>query len=97
MKILILNTGNLTLLSQPTESKLLFTSNRSGGYGGLDIYMSERDSLGDWGPAVNLGPTVNTPFNEETPFLDKTDKVLFFSSRGHFSMGGHDIFYSTMT
>ncbi len=77
-------------------SRLFFTSNRiEGGYGGLDIYMSERDSTGDWGPAVNLGPTINTPFNEETPFLDKTDKVLFFSSRGHFGMGGHDIFYST--
>ncbi len=78
-------------------SKLFFTSNRAeGGYGGLDIYMSERDSTGDWGPAVNLGPTINTPFNEETPFLDETGKVLFFSSRGHFGMGGHDIFYSTM-
>ncbi|MDX2414570.1 MAG: tetratricopeptide repeat protein, partial [Bacteroidales bacterium] len=76
-------------------SKLFFTSNREGGFGGLDIYVSERDSLGDWGPAVNLGPTVNTPFNEETPFLDKTDNVLFFSSRGHFNMGGHDVFYTT--
>lgn len=75
---------------------LFFTSNRvEGGYGGLDIYTSERDSTGKWGPAVNLGPVINTPFNEETPFLDPTDKVLFFSSRGHFGMGGHDIFYST--
>jgi len=77
-------------------NKLFFTSNRiEGGYGGLDIYMSERDSTGDWGPAVNMGPSINTPFNEETPFLDKTDNVLFFSSRGHFGMGGHDIFYTT--
>ncbi len=76
-------------------TKLYFTSNRKGTYGGLDIYVSEKDSLGDWGPAVNLGPIVNTPFNEETPFLDSTGKVLFFSSRGHFNMGGHDIFYST--
>jgi len=76
-------------------TKLYFTSNRKGTYGGLDIYVSEKDSLGDWGPAVNLGPVINTPFNEETPFLDSTGKVLFFSSRGHFNMGGHDIFYST--
>ncbi|MEE4116848.1 MAG: tetratricopeptide repeat protein [Marinilabiliaceae bacterium] len=75
--------------------KLFFTSNRPGGYGGLDIYVSERDNLGEWGPALNLGPGVNTPFNEESPFLDRTDKVLFFSSRGHFNMGGHDIFYTT--
>ncbi|MCD4768925.1 MAG: tetratricopeptide repeat protein [Bacteroidales bacterium] len=76
--------------------KLFFTSNRPDGYGGLDIYMSNRDSLNSWGPAVNLGPNINTPFNEETPFLDKTDKVLYFSSRGHFNMGGHDVFYSTL-
>lgn len=75
---------------------LYFTSNRKGGYGGLDIYMSKKDSTGTWGPAVNLGPGINTPYNEETPFLDKTNKTLFFSSRGHFNMGGHDIFYSTL-
>jgi len=75
--------------------KLYFTSNRKGTYGGLDIYMSERDSVGEWGPAINLGPSINTPFNEETPFVDTTGMVLFFSSRGHFNMGGHDVFYST--
>jgi hypothetical protein len=77
------------------NKKLYFTSNRKGTLGGLDIYVSERDSTGDWGPAVNLGPTINTPYNEETPFLSKDDKTLFFSSRGHFNIGGYDIFYST--
>jgi len=76
-------------------STLYFTSNRPGGFGGLDIYKSERDTLGQWGPPVNLGDNINTAFNEESPFLNKTDNVLFFSSRGHFSMGGHDVFYST--
>ena len=65
-------------------------------YGGLDIYVSKRDSTGDWGPAVNLGPVINTPYNEESPFLSKDDKTLFFSSRGHFNMGGYDIFSSTL-
>ncbi len=74
---------------------LYFTSNTKGGYGVLDIYVSKKDSIGEWGPPINLGPTINTPFNEETPFLDHTGKVLFFSSRGHFNMGGYDIFYST--
>jgi len=77
------------------NNKLYFTSNRRGTYGGLDIYISKRDSTGDWGPAENLGPVVNSPYNEETPFLSKDDKTLFFSSRGHFNMGGYDIFYST--
>jgi hypothetical protein len=78
------------------NKKLYFTSNRKGTYGGLDIYVSNRDSTGDWGPAVNLGPVINTPYNEESPFLSADDKTLFFSSRGHFNMGGYDIFYSTM-
>jgi len=78
------------------NKKLYFTSNRKGTLGGLDIYQSNRDSTGDWGPAVNLGPVINTPYNEESPFLTKDDKTLFFSSRGHFNMGGYDIFYSTL-
>lgn len=76
---------------------LYFTSNRRGTYGGLDIYVSEKDSLGDWGPALNLGPAINSPFNEESPFIDISGKKLYFSSRGHTSMGGYDIFYSTKT
>jgi tetratricopeptide (TPR) repeat protein len=78
------------------NKKLYFTSNRKGSFGGLDIYVSKRDSTGDWGPAVNLGPVINTPYNEESPFLTQDDKTLFFSSRGHFNMGGYDIFYSTL-
>jgi hypothetical protein len=78
------------------DKKLYFTSNRKGTYGGLDIYVSERDSIGDWGPARNLGPVINTPYNEESPFLSSDDKTLFFSSRGHYNMGGYDIFYSTI-
>ncbi|MGC1391289.1 MAG: nuclease [Bacteroidales bacterium] len=78
------------------NKKLYFTSNRKGTYGGLDIYVSNRDSTGDWGPALNLGPVINTPYNEESPFLSDDDKTLFFSSRGHFNMGGYDIFYSTL-
>ena len=77
-------------------NKLYFTSNRKGTLGGLDIYVSEKDSTGNWGPAINLGPTINTIYNEETPFLGENDNTLFFSSRGHFNIGGHDIFYSVM-
>jgi hypothetical protein len=75
---------------------LYFTSNRKGGFGGLDIYVSRLDSTGDWGPAVNLGPIINTEYNEETPFISEDGKTLFFSSRGHFNMGGYDIFYSNL-
>ena len=77
--------------------KLYFTSNRSGGQGNLDIYVSEKDGTGDWGPAVNLGPSINTPFNEDTPFITRNDTVLYFCSEGHSSMGGFDNFKSQRT
>lgn len=75
---------------------LYFTSNRPGGYGGLDIYYSRRDSRGEWGPAVNLGPKINTPYNEDTPFITEDGNTLYFSSYGHYNIGGYDIFYSTL-
>ena len=78
-------------------NKLYFTSNRDGGEGGLDIYVSEKDGTGDWGPAVNLGPAINTPYDEDTPFITQNDSVLYFSSEGHNSMGGYDIFRSQRT
>jgi tetratricopeptide (TPR) repeat protein len=78
------------------NKRLYFTSNRRGGFGGLDIFVSIRDSSGNWGPATNLGPKINTVYNEESPFLTVDDKTLFFSSRGHYNMGGYDIFYSTL-
>jgi hypothetical protein len=74
--------------------KLYFSSNRDGGAGSLDIYVSEKDATGDWGPAVNLGNTINTPYNEDTPFITDNDSVLYFSSEGHISMGGYDNFKS---
>ena len=75
---------------------LYFTSDRPGGFGGLDIYKSVKDEKGDWGPAVNLGPTVNTKYDEETPFILNDSKTLYFSSQGHYSMGGFDIFHTTL-
>jgi hypothetical protein len=78
------------------DQKLYFTSNRGGTHGGLDIYVSTRNSAGDWGVATNLGPVINTPYNEESPFLSKDGKTLFFSSRGHYNMGGYDVFYSKL-
>jgi hypothetical protein len=74
--------------------KLYFTSNRDGGQGNLDIYVSEKDQTGDWGPAVNLGAAINTPYNEDTPFITQNDSTLYFSSEGHSSMGGFDNFKS---
>ena len=73
---------------------LFFASNREGGFGGLDIYKSERLENDDWGKAENMGSTINTAFNETSPFISENDSVLFFSSEGHYNMGGFDIFKS---
>ncbi|MCJ7448526.1 MAG: hypothetical protein MUO72_12630 [Bacteroidales bacterium] len=74
--------------------KLYFTSNREGGQGGLDIYVSEKDASGDWDVPVNLGATINTLYNEDNPFIIRDDSVLYFCSEGHNSMGGYDNFKS---
>lgn len=74
--------------------RLYFTSNRDGGQGNLDIYVSEKDGSGDWGPAVNIGASINTPYNEDTPFITKNDSLLYFCSEGHNSMGGFDNYKS---
>ena len=76
--------------------KLFFTSNREGGYGGTDIYESDMQENGEWGEAYNLGPTINTEFDEDAPFIHADNKTLFFSSNGPKSMGGFDIFLSTL-
>ncbi len=74
---------------------LIFASDRPGGFGGLDLYISTKVN-GDWGPAVNVGPEINTQFNEDRPFLINNGKTLFFSSQGHENMGGYDIFRSDL-
>ena len=78
----------------PDGRELYFTSDRPGGQGGLDIYISERVAGDEWGPPRNLGPKVNSFYSEETPFITTDNKSLFFSSQGHTTMGGYDIFYS---
>jgi outer membrane protein OmpA-like peptidoglycan-associated protein/tetratricopeptide (TPR) repeat protein len=75
---------------------LYFTSNRKGGYGALDIYMSKKIGDNEWDKPDNLGSTINTPYNEETPFLTEDGGMLFFSSQGHINMGGYDIFVSNL-
>jgi len=71
---------------------IYFASNIDGGYGGVDIYMSLLLPNGVWGPAQNLGPNVNTKFDEDFPNITADGKTLYFSSKGHTSMGGYDIF-----
>jgi len=75
---------------------LYFTTDVRGGSGSFDIYVSHLNEKGDWGEAVNLGPTINTPFEEHTPFISNNDSILFFSSQGHATIGGIDVFHSRL-
>jgi len=72
---------------------LFFASERPGGYGKRDLYVSELEN-GDWGVAKNLGPIINTEQNEDDPFIHPNGITMFFSSEGHKSIGGYDIMYS---
>ena len=71
---------------------IYFTSDRTGGIGGTDIYISRKTPKGVWGEAQNAGKEINTPQNEDFPNISPDGKSLYFSSTGHTSMGGYDIF-----
>jgi outer membrane protein OmpA-like peptidoglycan-associated protein len=73
---------------------LYFTSDRPGGYGGLDVYVSEKQANGEWGKAVNMGDAINTAEDEEGPFIHHDGISLYFNSKGHNTMGGYDVFLS---
>lgn len=76
---------------------LYFASDRRGGQGNKDIWMSRKDSLGHWQKAINLGNVINTPDDDVSPFIHANSSTLFFSSAGHIGMGGLDIFMSEKT
>lgn len=78
----------------PDGSVLYFVSDRPGGYGGRDIYKCVKLPNGRWSKATNLGPTINTPYDEDAPFMHPDGVTMFFSSNGHKTMGGFDIFFS---
>lgn len=76
----------------PDNKVLYFASNRPGGYGGSDIYMSVRESNGKWGRAMNMGDKINTPGDEQAPFIHSDNQTLYFSSNGLTGYGGSDLF-----
>lgn len=76
----------------PDGRTLYFVSNKEGGLGEHDIYVSRMDEKGKWGKAENLGPSINTPYKDEGVYMHPDGKTMYFSSMGHNSMGGLDIF-----
>lgn len=77
------------------ETKLYFASDRPGGYGQSDLYVAEINANGSIGEPKNLGPEINTPGKETFPFVSSNDE-LYFSSDGHYGLGGLDVFYIKM-
>jgi len=78
----------------PDGQTLYFSSARKGGWGGTDLYSSQLGPDGEWGKATNLGRVLNTEFDEDAPAVPSHEGILYFSSKGHYSMGGFDYFYS---
>ncbi len=86
--------------TQPSFSadgkSLYFISNRPGGFGAHDIYVSSLKEDGSWGTPVNLGSKINTSADEQSVFIHPDGKTLYFSSNGRIGMGGYDIYVSRM-
>jgi WD40-like Beta Propeller Repeat/Tetratricopeptide repeat len=80
----------------PGGEEIYFTSDRPGGFGGRDLYRIRRLPNGEWSLPLNLGPKVNTSFDEDAPFMHSDGITLFFSSKGHNTMGGYDIFKTSL-
>jgi outer membrane protein OmpA-like peptidoglycan-associated protein/tetratricopeptide (TPR) repeat protein len=84
--------------SQPSIASdgktLYFASDRKGGRGGVDLYVTIKDEQGVWSAPENLGPTINTSYDEKSAFIHSDFQTLYFSSDGQPGIGGFDIFYS---
>ena len=81
----------------PDKKQLYFASDRPGGYGGSDLYVSTRLANGKWSIPQNLGPGVNTAGDESCPFMHADNETLYFNSNGHLGYGGTDLFLSKKT
>ena len=76
----------------PDKKDLYFSSNRPGGFGGKDIWVSHRTPSGKWGEPENLGQEVNTSADEGCPFMHADNSTLYFNSNGHAGYGSTDLF-----
>ena len=78
----------------PDGNSMYFTSDRPGGFGGLDIYVIKKLPNGKWSEPQLLPAEVNTPKDEEYPFVHPNGSTLYFNSKGHENSGGYDVFFS---
>lgn len=83
------------LFLSPNSKELFVSSYGQDEKNGKDIYRIKKLPSGEWGNPENIGSVINTPFDEDYPFMHPDGKTLYFSSKGHNSMGGYDVFKST--
>jgi hypothetical protein len=79
----------------PDRNTLVYSSNRGGGKGGLDLYMVRKLPDGTWGLPQAVGGGVNTSGDEDFPVFNPEGTKLYFSSNGHPGMGGFDVYEIT--
>lgn len=92
------NTGNYEPDAALTADgrTMYIASDRAGGYGGIDLWVSYLNEDGTWTTPANLGPEINTPEDERGPFLHTNGETLYFSSDGHPGFGGRDMYYAIL-
>ena len=78
----------------PDKRDLYFSSNRPGGYGGSDIWISHRNDKGVWQKPENAGAVINTVGDEGCPFIHADNRTLYLNSTGHPGYGLSDLFVS---
>lgn len=83
-------------INEANETVLYFVAERVNGRGGKDIWVSKQNENGGFERAKNLGYPINTRYDDISPFYHKESKTLYFSSNGHISLGGFDIFKSKL-
>ncbi|MCX7696513.1 MAG: hypothetical protein N2Z72_02325 [Bacteroidales bacterium] len=83
-----------SLALSPDGNLVVFTSDRPGGSGGLDLWYSIKQSNGKWSEPINMGSKINTPQNEEGISFHPTKNILFFHSDGHQGFGGYDVYFT---
>ena len=81
----------------PDGNSMYFSSDRPGGFGGLDIYVKKKLPNGKWSDPQLLPEEVNTASDEEYPFVHPNGSILYFNSKGHENVGGYDVFYSKIS
>jgi hypothetical protein len=79
----------------PDGNSIFFSSNRSGGYGGYDIWCVRKLPTGQWAMPFNCGPEINTKGDEDFPTLSVDGLTIYFSSNGHPGMGGFDLYQAS--